>query len=121
MKEETKSIYITGGIMFGARNQFTYYINKTDETYYEMPCNSGIRGRRKHRKLRRWVVSLFVCECECVCVYVCVVCVWVCVCVCVCVCVVSLAALRVRFMVWSGGLFVSPYDTHEADANDTFS
>jgi hypothetical protein len=83
------------------------YIIKTDETYYEIPCISGIRGRRKRRKLRRWVVSLFVRECVIVCV---------CVCMCVYVCMVSLAALRVRFPVWSGGLVVSLYDTHEADA-----
>jgi len=31
------------------------------------------------------------------------------------VCVVSLAALWVRFSVSSGGLFLSQYDTHEAD------
>jgi hypothetical protein len=69
---------------------------KTYETDYEMPCTSGVRGHRKSRKLRRWAVP-------------------VCVCVCVCVCVVSLAALRVRFPVCSGGLFVSLYDTHKAD------
>jgi hypothetical protein len=40
----------------------------------------------------------------------------VCVSVCVCVvCVMSLAALRVRFPICSGGLVVSLYDTHEAD------
>jgi len=47
-------------------------------------------------------------------------------CLCVCgyvyVCVVSLAALRVRFPVWSGGLVVSLYDTNEEEeANDTLS
>jgi hypothetical protein len=53
-----------------------------------MSCISGIRGRRKRRKPRRWVV---------------------------CVCVMSLAALRVRFPVCSGGLGGSLYDTLEAD------
>jgi hypothetical protein len=54
------------------------------------------------------------------------VCVW-CVCVCMCgVCVyvraralsrvVSLAALRVRFPLWSGNLVVSQYDTYETGA-----
>ena len=42
-------------------------------------------------------------------------------CVCVCVYVVSLAALRVRFPVWSGGLIVSLYGRNEAGANDTLS
>jgi hypothetical protein len=36
---------------------------------------------------------------------------------CVCVCVVSLAALRVRFPVCSGGSVVSLYDTHEAETS----
>ena len=67
---------------------------KTYETGYEMPCMSGIRGRRKRRNVRRWVVTVFVCGvCVCVCVWcvyfgfvgVCVVCVCV---VCVCVCCV---------------------------------
>jgi len=52
---------------------------------------------------------------------VCAGCVVLCVCVCgvwcVCgVCVVSLAALWVRFPVWSGDVFLFQYDTHEADA-----
>jgi len=52
-----------------------------------------------------------------VCVFVCVCVGGVCVCVCVCVrvCVMSLAALRVRFPVCSGGLVVCLYDTREAD------
>jgi len=50
------------------------------------------------------------------CFYLCV-----CLCVCVCVCVASLAAMRVRFTVWSGGFIASLYDTHEAESNDTLS
>jgi len=37
----------------------------------------------------------------------------VCVCVCACVCVVFLASLLVRFPVYSVGLVVSLYDTHQ--------
>ena len=65
-------------------------IAKTYETVYEMSCTSGIRGYRKRRKLRSWVV-------------------------CVSVCVMSLAALRIRFPVCSEGLVMSLYDTHEAE------
>jgi hypothetical protein len=45
------------------------HINVMAETYetdYEMSCTSGIRGRRKRRTLRRWVV----CVCAvCMCVW----------------------------------------------------
>jgi hypothetical protein len=50
---------------------------------------------KKVENLRHWVV-------------------FVCVCVRACACVVSLAVLRFRFSVCSGGLVVSLYDTHEA-------
>jgi hypothetical protein len=62
-------------------------IVKTYETDYEVPCTSGISGRRNIESLDvGW-----------------------------CVCVVSLAALRVRFQICSGGLVVSLHDTHEAE------
>jgi hypothetical protein len=52
-------------------------IAKTNETEYEVPCTSGIRGCRKCLVIRCWVV----CVCVCVCgVCVCGVC-GVCVCV----------------------------------------
>ena len=80
---------------------------KAYETDYKMPSISGIRGRLKCRKLRLWVVSLYLCVC---------VCVRVCVCVCACVCgMVSITALRVRFPVCSGGLVMSQYETHETE------
>jgi hypothetical protein len=81
-----------------------------------MPCISGKRGRKKRRRIRRWVVSLYVYVCGvygvcvvCVCgvcgvygvcvVCVCGVCVWcVClclVCVCACVCVVCVCGVCV--------------------------
>ena len=64
-----------------------------------------MRGRRKRRKLRLWVVSLYLCVCMCVCgvclcglcgVYVCVWCVCVC---CVYVCV-HVCGVRVYMCVW---------------------
>ena len=66
-------------------NEINFHIKFTTKTYetgYEMPCMSGIRGRRKRRNFRRWVVTLLVCGvsvwCGVRCVCVCVVCVCVC-------------------------------------------
>jgi len=70
---------------------------ETYETDYEIPCTSRVCGRRKCRKLRRWV--------------------FVCVRARECVCEMSLAALRVRCPVSSRSLVVSVSDTHEADTS----
>jgi hypothetical protein len=40
-------------------NLYINIIAKTYETDYEMPRGSGVRCRKKCRKLRRWVVSLY--------------------------------------------------------------
>jgi hypothetical protein len=40
-------------------NLYINIIAKTYETDYEMPRSSGVRRRKKCRKLRRWVVSLY--------------------------------------------------------------
>jgi len=45
MKEETNSISQTAECLEQDVNLHIKYITKTDETYYEIPCISGMRGR----------------------------------------------------------------------------
>jgi hypothetical protein len=62
MQEETNSIvYQRTQNGWSKMSIYTLKLWPKHETDYEISCNSGISGRRKRGKLRRWVVS--VCEC----------------------------------------------------------
>ena len=90
--------------MVGTKINLHYKVTpRTYETDYQIPCISATRGHQKRRKLRLWVV------CACVCVRVRV---YVCVRVCVCVCVCDVPCFTAGSFP---GLFMSKYDTHEAD------
>ena len=102
--------------MAGTDNLHTKASASSYKTEYERDALQVHVLFEKIKHLRLCGVSVFMCVCVCVCVCVCMY-----VCMLVGGCVLSLAGLLVCVLVLSGGtkiryFFVSPCDTHEAEA-----